>query len=116
MEEPPIYFLLSLFSGIELHLYSVDVLLSFLAIVLLLVSSAFISASEVSYFSLTAAELQEIDNENVHQLLKNPNTLLATILIVNNFINVGIVILSTYFTSIIISFPEGSSMEFFFRL
>ena len=116
MEEPPIYSLLSLFYGIEIHLYSVDVLLCFLAIVLLLISSAFISASEVSYFSLTAADLQEIDNDNVQQLLKNPNKLLATILIVNNFINVGIVIISTYFTSIIISFPEGSSLEFFFQV
>ena len=88
----------------------------FLAIILLLISSAFISASEVSYFSLTATDLQEIDNDNVQKLLKNPNKLLATILIVNNFINVGIVIISTYFTSIIISFPEGSSLEFFFQV
>ena len=108
--------MLSIFNGIEFHLFSVNVLLSLLAIVLLLVSSAFISASEVAYFSLTPAELEEMDNENVYHLLKNPNELLATILIVNNFINVGIVVISTYFTSIVVSFPEGSSLEFIFQI
>ena len=116
MEEVPVNCLLSIFSGIEFHLFSVNVLLSLLAIVLLLVSSAFISASEVAYFSLTPAELEEMDNENVYHLLKNPNELLATILIVNNFINVGIVVISTYFTSIVVSFPEGSSLEFIFQI
>jgi len=116
LEEVPVNCLLSIFSGIELHLFSLDILLSLLAIGLLLVSSAFISASEVAYFSLTSAELEEIDNDNVPQLLKDPNALLATILIANNFINVGIVVISTYFTSIAISFPEGSSLEFFFQI
>ncbi|MEC9209244.1 MAG: gliding motility-associated protein GldE [Bacteroidota bacterium] len=91
-------------------------MLSLLAILLLLVSSAFISASEVAYFSLTSTELEEMDNDNVRQLLKSPNELLATILIANNFINVGIIVISAYLTSIAISFPEGSSLEFFFQI
>ena len=57
-----------------------------------------------------------MNNDNVRKLLKKPNELLATILISNNFINVGIVVISTYFTSIAISFPEGSSLEFFFQI
>ncbi len=79
-------------------------------------SSAFVSASEVAYFSLTSAELEEMDNDNVRQLLQNPNELLATILITNNFINVAIVVISTYLTSIAISFPEGSSLQFVFQV
>ena len=116
MEEVLLNFFLLVFSGLEVHFLSINVLLSLLAIVLLLVSSAFISGSEVAYFSLTSAELDDIDNENVSQLLKTPNELLATILIVNNFINVGIVIISAYLTSIAISFPEGSHLEFFFQI
>lgn len=100
----------------EFHLFSIDVLFSLLVVVLLLVLSAFISGSEVAYFSLTAADLEQMDNDNVAQLLQNPNKLLATILIVNNFINVGIVVLSTYLTSIAISFPEGSILEFLFQV
>ena len=79
-------------------------------------SSAFVSASEVAYFSLTSAELEEMDNDNVRQLLQNPNELLATILITNNFINVAIVVISTYLTSMAIWFPEGSSLEFVFQV
>ena len=116
MEEVPVTCLLSIFSGIEIHLFSINVLLSILAILFLLVSSAFISASEVAYFSLTPGELEEMDNESVCQLLETPNELLATILIVNNFINVGIVVISAYLTSIAVSFPEGSSLEFVFQI
>jgi putative hemolysin len=116
LEEVPVNFFLSIFSGIELHLFSVNILLSLLAIALLLVLSAFISASEVAYFSLTSADLEEIDNDNVHQLLQKPNELLATILIANNFINVGIVVISAYLTSIAIFFPEDSSLEFVFQI
>jgi gliding motility-associated protein GldE len=93
-----------------------NILLSLLAILLLLVSSAFISASEVAYFSLTATDLEEIDNNSVTQLLKKPNELLATILIVNNFINVAIVVISAYLTSEIPLFPKGSPLEFFFQI
>ena len=107
---------MSIFSGIEFHLLSTDVLLSFLVILLLLVFSAFISASEVAYFSLTSPDLEQINDNNVHLLLKEPNQLLATILIVNNFINVGIVIISAYFTSISVSFPKESSLEFVFQV
>jgi gliding motility-associated protein GldE len=116
LEEPSFNFLLSIFSGIEFHLLNTDVLLSFLVILLLLVFSAFISASEVAYFSLTSTDLEQINDNNVHLLLKEPNQLLATILIVNNFINVGIVIISAYFTSISVSFPKESSLEFVFQV
>jgi gliding motility-associated protein GldE len=116
LEEVPVNFLLLIFSGIELHLLNTDALLSLFSVLLLLVLSAFISASEVGYFSLTSAELEEMDNDNVRNLMQNPNELLATILIVNNFINVGIVVISAYLTSITISFPEGSSLEFIFQI
>ena len=107
---------MSIFSGIEFHLLNTDVLLSFLVILLLLVFSAFISASEVAYFSLTSTDLEEMDDNNVRLLLQEPNQLLATILIVNNFINVGIVVISAYFTSISVSFPKDSGLEFVFQV
>ena len=87
-----------------------------LVVLILIVSSAFMSASEVAFFSLTASDLEEINDENVHKLLKNPNHLLATILIVNNFINVGIVVICAYVTSIAINFPKDSRLEFFFQI
>ena len=81
MEEVPVSLLLSIFSGIEFNLLSADVLFSFLAIILLIVSSAFISGAEVAYFSLDSSELEELesDGDGVLKLLKKPNELLATI-------------------------------------
>ena len=116
MEEFSIDFLVLLFNDIDFHLFTLDVLFSLLTILLLLIFSAFISGSEVAYFSLSSADLEELDNHNVRKLLQKPNELLATILIVNNFINVGIVMISAYATSIAISFPEGSSLEFVFQI
>ncbi|MBT3571250.1 MAG: DUF21 domain-containing protein, partial [Flavobacteriales bacterium] len=75
MEEVPVSLLLSIFSGIEFNLFSSDVLFSFLAIILLIVSSAFISGAEVAYFSLDSSELEELesDGDGVLKLLKKPN-------------------------------------------
>lgn len=74
---------------------------SFIIIVLLLVFSALASGSEAAFFSLGPAEKEELKNENsktselILKLLKAPQELLATILITNNFVNVGVVILSS---------------------
>jgi len=70
-------------------------------IVVLLIFSALISGSEVAFFSLGPTEkdvLKSEDSRNANlalKLLEKPQELLATILIVNNFLNVGIVIFSS---------------------
>ena len=61
-----------------------------------------ISASEVSFFSLKSEHLDDCRNsnqasdKNVIVLLKKPRLLLATILICHDFVNVGVVTLSTF--------------------
>jgi len=71
-----------------------------LAVFLLLVCSALISASEVAFFSLSQKELDEIRQNSlrkkVQHLLGYPKKLLATILIANNSVNIAIVILSGF--------------------
>ena len=68
----------------------------------LLLCSALISGSEVALFSLSQTEInRELDEKSssieiVSNLLQNPQKLLATILVANNFINIGIVILFAY--------------------
>ncbi len=70
-------------------------------ILLLLVISAGMSASEVALFSLTPAQLRDlkerggVKGERVLDLLGRPRRLLATILVMNNFANVGITVFST---------------------
>jgi gliding motility-associated protein GldE len=74
----------------------------FSSIIILLVASAMISASEVSFFSLKSEHLDDCRNseqasdKNVIELLKKPRLLLATILICHDFVNVGVVTLSTF--------------------
>lgn len=72
-----------------------------LAVALLaLFVSAFVSGSEIAYFSITPDELDELEdtptNERIRQLLRKPERLLATILIANNLVNVTIVVLCNY--------------------
>jgi putative hemolysin len=83
-------------------------------IIILLLCSAFISGSEAAFFSLSPAEKEDLKSDDsksarlAHQLLKNPQELLATILISNNFVNVGIVILSS---SVVHSAIPGTGSE-----
>lgn len=68
----------------------------------LLLLSGLISGSEVAFFSLSPHEIEEFrDDKNrklniIARLLENPKKLLATILILNNFINIAIITLSTF--------------------
>ena len=65
---------------------------------LLLMLSGMVSASEVAFFSLSPADLrgikerQTLSSESVVKLLKKGDSLLATILVVNNLVNIAIVI------------------------
>ena len=79
---------------------SVDILTTFNTIILivLLISSALVSGTEVAFFSLSPTDLNELSNNgkeenNIVKLLEKPRKLLATILITNNFINILIVLL-----------------------
>nr|WP_094766539.1 gliding motility-associated protein GldE [Pseudozobellia thermophila] len=68
-------------------------------LVLLLVCSALISGAEVAFFGLSATEIKDIADEKtarapvIVKLLERPKKLLATILIANNAINIGVVLL-----------------------
>lgn len=81
---------------------------SLIGVSLLFLGSALVSGSEVAYFSLTHDQLLEAEQtkgnarKKIAALLKHPKQLLATILILNNFINISIVMLSTYVTAAIL--------------
>ena len=121
MKDDPLPLFLNLLSGIELNSFSLEGYFFVLIILILIICSALISGAEVAFFALEISEIDELKkskkkNKYILQLLKNPNSLLATILIVNNFINVSIVILASYLTSILIQFPDGSNLEFIFQV
>ena len=74
----------------------------FALLFLLLACSALISGAEVALFSLTRTDIDAGLEANsrriqiIEKLLERPKKLLATILVSNNFINIGIVILFAY--------------------
>lgn len=86
----------------------------------LLLMSALVSGSEAAFFSLSPADKEEIKKEKekkfwfVNYLMERPKELLATILVANNFVNVGIVILSSYILNTIYPPSEGSEALHFF--
>jgi gliding motility-associated protein GldE len=85
----------------------ISVVSGFVLLFILLICSALVSGSEVALFSLSQAEIDselEVKSrrfEIISNLLKKPQKLLATILVANNFINIGIVILFAYLSKYI---------------
>ncbi len=88
------------------------------ATLLLLVLSALISGSETALFSLTHNDIHDLREnrsasaEQVLKLLQNVDLLLATILVVNNLVNICIVILSS---KVIDSLFVFHGFEFLFK-
>lgn len=79
-----------------------DLLFGFITIFILLFCSALVSGAEVAYFSLTPKDLDDCFQEHpgkaniITALLNKPKKLLATLLVANNFINIGVVILFAF--------------------
>lgn len=80
--------------------FTTDRIVALLCAVVALFVSAFVSGSEISFFSLTPTQCDELEDtssgERVLRLLRMPERLLATILIINNLVNVTIVVLCNF--------------------
>ncbi len=88
-------------------LLTVGFIVPVVVMLLLLIVSALVSGSEVAFFSLGPADFQKLREEDegkgsrILQVLESPNfeegprNLLATILVLNNFVNIVIILIST---------------------
>lgn len=109
--EPHSYGLSILLSS-ALNPFTLEILLSLVAMVVLLIFSSLVSGSEVAFYSLTPSQVNELKTRKsrkgdaIIRMLEMPRRLLATILISNNFVNVAIVILSTFVTKELFNFAE----------
>lgn len=89
---------------------------------LLLLASAMVSGSEVAFFSLTPTDKQNLEESEdsrdrvILQLLDDPESLLATILVNNNFINIGIVLLSSFIVDKVFDFTGFESIGLIIEL
>ncbi|PHR35376.1 MAG: magnesium/cobalt efflux protein [Fluviicola sp.] len=107
-------------SGAQLAEFSTTgLVISCIVLMILLLISALISGSEAAFFSLSPADKEEVKNDQskkasfVNKMLSRPKELLATILIINNFINVGIVILSSSIYGSIAPVSENNKVSHF---
>lgn len=92
---------IGIFADILPESFSAGQLIALLLALLCLVISGFVSGSEIAYFSLTPQQIDELADADsrsakVVGLLKEPERLLATILIANNLVNVTIVVLCNF--------------------
>ena len=99
---------------VTFHMPSASAMIALLLAVVLLCFSGFASGSEIAFFSLSrtelddAAESKNVSAKRILQLLNEPERLLATILIINDFVNVGIVMLLNFFFMSVISFGKNA--------
>ncbi len=102
--------------------FSVEAGFSLFVMVLLLIASGLVSGSETAFFSLTPADLESLrkrEDKTVKLILKlrdMPKKLLATILIANNFINVMIVMVSTYITALLFNLEKNAVWAFLIQV
>jgi putative hemolysin len=91
--EPSLFFTTSL---------DINLIIGFVGIFILLFLSAIVSGAEVALFSLSQKDIDETLQDNISKgkiisnLLDKPKKLLATLLVANNFLNIGVVILFSF--------------------
>lgn len=84
------------------HTLDTTLVFGFIGIFALLFCSALVSGAEIAFFSLSQKDIDETIQENdskgkiIADLLEKPKKLLATLLVANNFINIGVVILFSF--------------------
>lgn len=96
----PLSSLLSVTAAIEPSAFSAGQIAALLCALAALLLSGFVSGSEIAFFSLEPQQLDELEDDpkgdDILQVIRQPEKLLATILIANNLVNVTIVVLCNF--------------------
>ncbi len=88
------------------------VIISFFVVLLLIGCSALMSSSEVALFSISNAEKDELKesdetaDKRLFSLISKPKYLLSTILLANNLVNIGVIVISYYIISSVFNFQN----------
>ena len=107
-----------IFDGVTVTTPTVGAVVALTLAVLLLYCSGFVSASEIAFFSLSPSDLSQIEegehpaDKRISSLLAESERLLATILILNNLVNVTIIMLLNYFFAAVVDFGTSEILEF----
>ncbi|RZJ54888.1 MAG: gliding motility-associated protein GldE [Flavobacterium sp.] len=96
----------------------INLIIGFVGIFILLFLSAIVSGAEVALFSLSQKNIDDTLHENsskgkiISNLLDRPKKLLATLLVANNFLNIGVVILFSFIGQNIFSGVNSPALKF----
>ncbi|MDD2279217.1 MAG: gliding motility-associated protein GldE [Bacteroidales bacterium] len=107
---------------VGLNPITIGVVVGLVVLALLLAISSLVSGSEAAFFSLNPTQIKSLQEDEGRsskialELLQKPERLLATILIANNFVNVGIVILSAFITNSIFDFSSSPVFGFIIQV
>ncbi len=97
-------------------------IISFVTSLVLLVCSAFISAAEFAFFSLSPKDVSALETsqkksaERVLRLLKKPEEIRITALIVDTFLNVMVIVSLLIFSNTILSGSEHATFAFILQI
>lgn len=122
MESEPYSLLQILDLNINTYPLTPGVIVAIVIMIVLIFLSAQVSGSEVAFFSLSPKDASILDERKtkssgmVRRLLETPERLLATILISNNLINIGIVIISSYIMRSSFDFSEAPQLGFLIQV
>jgi putative hemolysin len=95
-----------------------DIIIGFVGIFFLLFLSAIVSGAEVAFFSLSQKDMEDLIQQSnlkgkiISNLLDKPKKLLATLLVANNFINIGVVVLFSFIGKNIFGFVNSPVLKF----
>jgi len=109
-------------SGIVINSPDLKIIIGFLVIIILLIGSALMSATEVAFFSFRPEDIKTFKSKKdkksktILRLYNNPEKLLSTILVANNTINIAIVLLAAFLSSKIFNFSSEPVLGFIINM
>lgn len=102
--------------------FTIDVAWLLLVLAVLLVCSALVSGSETAFFALSPQDVEELEDETSKgakmtvKLLDTQDSLLAAIIISNNLINIGAIIIANSVIDSLVDFGGRSLIEFLIKV
>lgn len=120
--ETYIYFLRETWDAVQFHAPTTGVIFAIALAMILMGVSAFASGSEIAFFSLSPADIAEVEagktssDRSIQKLREDSERTLATILITNNFVNVTIIMLCNSIFGHLVEFGEKAQWLQFLSL
>lgn len=120
--ETYIYFLRETWDAVQFHAPTTGVIFAIALAMILMGASAFASGSEIAFFSLSPADIAEVEagktssDRSIQKLREDSERTLATILITNNFVNVTIIMLCNSIFGHLVEFGEKAQWLQFLTL